>query len=175
VADSQGNVVSMIQSLFDSFGAGIVAGETGTKKAGVPNGFQLVGNAANEIAPGKRPLSSMTPTFIEGPHGLMITGSPGGSYITGMVLLATLGFLDGQSAAQIAAAPRIHHQYLPDVLQYEAGALTPAEIEALGQRGYTLRESPRGWGNLQVITWDYASGRVEAASDPRGEGEGQVY
>ncbi len=185
ILDAEGNRVAGTITLNFLFGSGLVVPGTGlflnnemddfSKKAGVPNGFQLVGNAANEIAPGKRPLSSMTPTFIEGPHGLMITGSPGGSYITGMVLLATLGFLDGQSAAQIAAAPRIHHQYLPDVLQYEAGALTPAEIEALGQRGYTLRESPRGWGNLQVITWDYASGRVEAASDPRGEGEGQVY
>ena len=141
----------------------------------MPNGFQLVGNAANEIAPGKRMLSSMTPTFIESPRGLMIAGSPGGSYITGMVLLATLDFLDGRSAAEIVAAPRIHHQYLPDVLQYERDALTPNEIESLTKRGYTLRESKRGWGNLQVITWDYASGRVDAASDPRGEGEGQVY
>jgi gamma-glutamyltranspeptidase/glutathione hydrolase len=185
VLDAEGNRVAGTITLNFLFGSGLVVPGTGlflnnemddfSKKAGVPNGFQLVGNAANEIAPGKRPLSSMTPTFVEGPRGLMIVGSPGGSYITGMVLLATLGFLDGEDAARIVAAPRIHHQYLPDVLQYERGALSPAEVEALGRRGYTLKESQRGWGNLQVITWDYASGRVDAASDPRGEGEGQVY
>ncbi|MGE0580647.1 MAG: gamma-glutamyltransferase [Steroidobacteraceae bacterium] len=185
VLDAEGNRVAATITLNFLFGSGLVVPGTGlflnnemddfSKKAGVPNGFNLVGNAANEIAPGKRPLSSMTPTFVETPRGLMITGSPGGSYITGMVLLSTLGFLDGESAAQIVAAPRIHHQYLPDVVQYERDALTPAEIESFERRGYTLRESKRGWGNLQVITWDYASGRVDAASDPRGEGEGQVY
>jgi len=185
VLDAEGNRVAGTITLNFLFGSGLVVPGTGlflnnemddfSTKAGVPNGFQLVGNAANEIAPGKRMLSSMTPTFIESPRGLMIAGSPGGSYITGMVLLATLDFLDGRSAAEIVAAPRIHHQYLPDVLQYERDALTPNEIESLTKRGYTLRESKRGWGNLQVITWDYASGRVDAASDPRGEGEGQVY
>ncbi len=185
VLDAEGNRVAATITVNFLFGSGLVVPGTGmflnnemddfSKKAGVPNGFNLVGNAANEIAPGKRPLSSMTPTFVETPRGLMITGSPGGSYITGMVLLSTLGFLDGESAAQIVSAPRIHHQYLPDVLQYEQGALTPAEVTSLERRGYTLQESRRGWGNLQVVTWDYASGRVEAASDPRGEGEGQVY
>lgn len=185
VLDAEGNRVAGTITLNFLFGSGLVVPGTGlflnnemddfSTKAGVPNGFQLVGNAANEIAPGKRMLSSMTPTFIESPRGLMIAGSPGGSYITGMVLLATLDFLDGRSAAEIVAAPRIHHQYLPDVLQYERDALTPTEIESLTKRGYTLRESQRGWGNLQVVTWDYASGRVDAASDPRGEGEGQVY
>ncbi len=183
--DAEGNRVAATITVNFLFGSGLVVPGTGmflnnemddfSKKAGVPNGFNLVGNAANEIAPGKRPLSSMTPTFVETPRGLMITGSPGGSYITGMVLLSTLGFLDGESVAQIVSAPRIHHQYLPDVLQYEQGALTPAEVTSLERRGYTLQESRRGWGNLQVVTWDYASGRVEAASDPRGEGEGQVY
>ncbi len=185
ILDSEGNRVACTITLNFLFGSGLVVPGTGlflnnemddfSSKAGVPNGFNLVGNAANEIAPGKRMLSSSTPTFVESDRGLMIVGSPGGSYITGMVLLATLDFLDGKGAAQIVAAPRIHHQYLPDVLQYEAGALSPGEVDALTKRGYQLRESNRRWGNMQVVTWDYASGRVEAASDPRGEGEGQVY
>ncbi|MBV6416344.1 MAG: Glutathione hydrolase proenzyme [Steroidobacteraceae bacterium] len=185
ILDAEGNRAAVTITLNFYFGSGLSVPGTGlflndemddfSSKAGVPNGFNLVGNAANAIAPGKRMLSSSTPTFIETPRGLMIAGTPGGSYITGMVLLATLDFLDGRNAAQIVAAPRIHHQYLPDVLQYEPGALTAADTAALAKLGYQLRESKRRWGNLQVVTWDYASGRVEAASDPRGEGEGQVY
>jgi gamma-glutamyltranspeptidase/glutathione hydrolase len=104
----------------------------------------------------------------------MIAGSPGGSYIIGMVLLATLDFMSGKSAMEIVSAPRIHHQYFPDVLQYEPGALTPEQVQALSDRGHKLRQG-RQWGNLQVVTWDYASGEVQAASDPRGEGKGLVY
>lgn len=185
ILDAEGNRAAVTITLNFYFGSGLSVPGTGlflndemddfSSKAGVPNGFNLVGNAANAIAPGKRMLSSSTPTFIEAPRGLMIAGTPGGSYITGMVLLAALDFLDGKSAADIVAAPRIHHQYLPDVLQYEPGALTATDATALAKLGYQLRESKRRWGNLQVVTWDYASGRIEAASDPRGEGEGQVY
>lgn len=185
ILDAEGNRVAGTITLNFFFGSGLQVPGTGiflnnemddfSSKPGSPNGFNLVGAEANSIAPGKRMLSSSTPTFVESDTGLMIAGSPGGSFITGMVLLATLDFLDGKSAAEIVAAPRIHHQYLPDVLQYEPGALTDAEIASLGQRGHQLRESGRRWGNMQVVTWDYATGRVEAASDPRGEGEGQVY
>jgi len=92
-----------------------------------------------------------------------------------MVLLGTLNYLDGMQAADIVRYPRYHHQFLPDVVSYEHGALTPAEIASLQAMGHRLQESAQPWGNMQVVTWDYASGRVEAASDPRGEGEGLVY
>jgi gamma-glutamyltranspeptidase/glutathione hydrolase len=75
---------------------------------------------------------------------------------------------------EIVSAPRIHHQYFPDVIQYEAGALTPEQVKALQERGHTLREGQR-WGNMQVVIWDYATGEVDAASDPRGQGKGFVY
>jgi gamma-glutamyltranspeptidase/glutathione hydrolase len=185
ILDAEGNRVAGTITLNFFFGAGLVVPGTGvflnnqmddfSSKPGAPNGFNLVGAEANAIAPGKRMLSSSTPTFVDSDKGLMIAGSPGGSFITGMVLLATLDFLDGKGAAEIVAAPRIHHQYLPDVLQFESDALTLAERESLAQRGHNLRESNRRWGNMQVLTWDYASGRIEAASDPRGDGEGQVY
>jgi gamma-glutamyltranspeptidase/glutathione hydrolase len=144
-------------------------------KAGTPNGFQLIGADANSIAPKKRPLSSSTPTFVEGPNGLMIIGTPGGSRIPGMVILGALNFMDGKSAQDIVGAPRFHHQYSPDVIEYEPGALSPEEIAELEKRGHTLKEGSRKWGNTQVITWDYKTGKVEAASDPRGIGEGMVY
>jgi gamma-glutamyltranspeptidase/glutathione hydrolase len=144
-------------------------------KPGTPNAFGLVGNAANAIAPNKRSLSSMAPSFVETPKGLMIIGTPGGSYIISMVLLGTLDYLDGLPAADIVKDPRYHHQYLPDVVDYEKGAFTADEISRLQAEGHQLKEGSRRWGNMQVITWDYASGRVDAASDPRGEGEGLVY
>jgi gamma-glutamyltranspeptidase / glutathione hydrolase len=143
-------------------------------KPGVPNGFRLVGADANAVAPGKRPLSSMTPTFIEKPDGVMVLGTPGGSYIMGMVLLATLDWIDGVQPEDIVKKGRFHHQYLPDVVSFEPGALTPEEQETLRKFGHTLHES-RQPGNMQIVTWDLKSGEVRAVSDPRGVGAGVVY
>ncbi len=185
ILDAAGNRVAATITVNLGFGAGVVVPQTGvllndemddfSVKPDTPNAFQLIGGEANSIAPGKRPLSSSTPTFVETPRGLMIAGSPGGSFIIGMVLLATLDFMDGKSAQQIVAAPRIHQQYEPDVVMYESGALSDSERAALEQRGHKLQESSRRWGNMEVVTWDYADGKVEAASDPRGDGEGMVY
>jgi gamma-glutamyltranspeptidase / glutathione hydrolase len=185
VLDADGNRVAATISVNLFFGSGYMAPKTGvllnntmddfSTKPGRPNEFGLVGATANAIAPNKRSLSSMSPTFVETPKGLMIVGSPGGSYIISMVLLGTLNYLDGMNAAGIVRYPRYHHQYLPDEVDYEAGALTDAEIKELQARGHTLKVSSRQWGNMQVITWDFATGKVEAASDPRGEGEGLVY
>jgi gamma-glutamyltranspeptidase/glutathione hydrolase len=185
VIDAKGNMVAATITLNFFFGSGLMVPGTGillnnqmddfSAKPGVPNGFQLIGADANAIAPKKRPLSSSTPTFVEGPNGLMIIGSPGGSYIPGMVILGTLDFMDGKSAQQIVATPRYHHQFSPDVLQFETDALTEDERKQLEARGHTLREGTRKWGNVQVVTWDYKTGQVEAASDPRGAGVGLVY
>jgi gamma-glutamyltranspeptidase/glutathione hydrolase len=185
VLDADGNRVAATLSINLFFGTGYTAAKTGvllnntmddfSVKPGTPNAFGLVGNTANAIAPNKRSLSSMAPSFVETPKGMMIIGTPGGSYIISMVLLGTLDYLDGMSAAQIVKDPRYHHQYLPDVVDYEKGALSAAEITQLQAEGHKLQEGSRQWGNMQVITWDFASGKVEAASDPRGEGEGLVY
>jgi gamma-glutamyltranspeptidase/glutathione hydrolase len=185
VIDAKGNLVAATITLNFYFGSGLMVPGTGillnnemddfSIKPGVPNGFQLIGADANAIAPKKRPLSSSTPTFVEGPNGLMVLGSPGGSYIPGMVILGTLNFMDGKSAQEIVSAPRFHHQFSPDVLQFETDALAPDEQKALADRGHTLREGTRKWGNMQVVTWDYKTGQVEAASDPRGAGVGLVY
>ena len=185
VIDRDGNRVGMTITLNLLLGSGLMVPGTGillnnqmddfSIKAGTPNVYQLIGAEANAIAPGKRPLSSSTPTFIESDRGVMILGSPGGSYITGMVLLATLDFMDGKGAKDIVGAPHFHHQYYPDVIQYEPGAFTPELVKALTDRGHKLREGGRRWGNLQVVLWDYATGVVEAASDPRGVAAGMVY
>jgi gamma-glutamyltranspeptidase/glutathione hydrolase len=185
VLDANGNRVAATISVNFFFGSGYIPAKTGVLlnntmddfsiKAGRPNGFGLIGDSANAIAPNKRSLSSMSPTFVETPKGMMIIGSPGGSFIISMVLLGTLNYLDGMSAADIVKYGHYHHQYLPDQVTYEQGALSDAEIQALQAMGHKLRPSSRQWGNMQVITWDFASGKVEAASDPRGEGVGMVY
>jgi gamma-glutamyltranspeptidase/glutathione hydrolase len=185
VLDRDGNLVAGTISLNLWMGTGYMVPDTGVMlnntmddfaiKASTPNAYGLVGAAANAVAPNKRSLSSMTPTFVETPSGVMVSGSPGGSYIIGMVLLGTLNYLDGMDAADIVKYPRFHHQYLPDKVRYEAGALTPDEIKSLEARGHKLEQAGIGWGNMQVITWDFASGKVAAASDPRGVGEGLVY
>ena len=185
VLDAAGNRVAATISVNLFFGSGVMPPNTGVLlndtmddfsiKPGTPNAFGLVGDAANAIAPNKRSLSSMAPSFVETPRGLMIIGTPGGSTIISMVLLGTLDYLDGMSAADIVKDPRYHHQYLPDVIDYERGALSEPEIARLQAMGHALKEGGRRWGNMQVITWDYATGKVEAASDPRGVGEGLVY
>jgi len=185
VLDADGNRVAATISVNLFFGTGYMVPKTGvllnntmddfSTKPGRPNAFGLLGGTANAIAPNKRSLSSMSPTFVETPKGLMIVGSPGGSYIISMVLLGTLNYLDGMNAADIVKYPHYHHQYLPDEVDYEQGALTDAEIKELQAMGHTLKVSGRQWGNMQVVTWDFGTGKVEAASDPRGEGVGLVY
>ncbi|MEP6883493.1 MAG: gamma-glutamyltransferase [Gammaproteobacteria bacterium] len=185
VLDADGNRVAATITVNLFFGTGYMPPRTGvllnnemddfSTKPGRPNEFGLVGATANAIAPNKRSLSSMSPTFVETPKGLMIVGSPGGSFIISMVLLGTLNYMDGMNAADIVKYPHYHHQYLPDDVDYEQGAFTDAEITALQAMGHTLKMPGWKWGNMQVITWDFASGKVEAASDPRGEGAGLVY
>ena len=187
VMDADGNRVGATQSLNFWYGTGLMAAGTGvllnnemddfSAKPGVPDGFQLVTAQANSIEPRKRMLSSMTPTFIESPRGVAILGTPGGSRIISMVLLGVLAHVDeGASAQQMVERRRFHHQYLPDRVVHEAGAFDEDVAEALRERGHALAESRRNYGNLQVVTWDHEDGRVEAASDPRGEvGEAEVY
>ncbi len=184
ILDKDGNRVAATITLNAGFGSGLMIDGTGmllnnemddfSIKPGVPNIYGLVGASANAIEPGKRMLSSITPTFVESPRGYMIVGSPGGSLIIGMVLLATLDFVDGRSAQEIVAAPRIHHQYEPDTLTYEVAALTADEVAELKRRGHDLRARD-SWGNLQVVIYDAATGKVSSASDPRGVGTAGLY
>jgi gamma-glutamyltranspeptidase/glutathione hydrolase len=126
------------------------------------------------VASGKRPLSSMTPTFVEGPDGVAILGTPGGSRIITMVLLAVLDEVSGNLPQSWVSLPRFHHQYLPDAVQYEPGAFDRTMVEGLGALGYRLTALDAPYGNMQAIYWDKKDGKVYAASDPRGGGEAQV-
>ena len=183
VLDREGNRVAASITLNAWFGTGLVIPGTGIVlnnemddfaiKPGQPNIYKLVGAEANSVAPRKRPLSSMTPTFVESEKGLAILGSPGGSFIPSMIILGTLNWLDGADAVGIVMAPRVHHQYQPDAVFAER-SLSDEERKALESRGHTLRDWPPTIGNMQIITWDYASAKVVAASDPRGVGVGMT-
>jgi len=186
IIDKEGNRVAATLSINYPFGACFVAPGTGvllndemddfSAKPGVPNAYGLVGAEANAIASGKRPLSSMSPTFVESDKSLAIVGTPGGSRIITMVLLAVLNVIDNMNAEQIINAKRFHHQYLPDKIIYEHGAFTEKEIASLEKMGHSMKQqtSPYGgegtYGNMQLILWNKASNTLEAASDPRGHG-----
>lgn len=185
VLDKAGNRVAGTLSINTWFGSAFVPPGTGVIlnnemddfaiKTGVSNTYGLVGSEPNSIAPGKRMLSSMSPTFLESNRGVAILGTPGGSRIISMVMLAAMAWHDGADARQMVDLRRYHHQYFPDVVTYEKGAFTDQEIAGLTARGHKLSPSSRDYGNMQVVTWDRATGRVEAASDPRGSGEVLVY
>ncbi|MDH5359280.1 MAG: gamma-glutamyltransferase [Gammaproteobacteria bacterium] len=184
ILDKAGNRVSATLSINYPFGSGFVAPGTGvllndemddfSAKPGVPNAYGLVGAEANAIAPGKRPLSSMSPTFVEGPDSVAIIGTPGGSRIITMVLLGILDYIEGEDPQHWVSLPRFHHQYLPDVIQHEANTFTAGEKEQLLIMGHQLKELSYPYGNMQAVMWDKKADRVSAASDPRVEGRAEV-
>jgi gamma-glutamyltranspeptidase/glutathione hydrolase len=184
VLDREGNRVAATLSINYPFGACLTPPGTGVLlndemddfavKPGVPNAYGLVGAEANAVAPGKRPLSSMTPTFVEDARGVAVLGTPGGSRIITMVLLAVLDEAAGNLPASWVGRPRFHHQYLPDTVQYEPDAFDAALIEGLEARGHRLTALEAPYGNMQAIYWDKQDRKVYAASDPRGGGAARV-
>jgi gamma-glutamyltranspeptidase / glutathione hydrolase len=193
IADRAGNAVSVTYTINDNFGAKVIAGDTGfflndqmddfTAKPGAPNLYGLVQGRANAVAPGKRPLSSMTPTVLlkEG-RPVLIIGTPGGSRITTTVLQVIVNVIDyGMSLQQAVDAPRIHHQWLPDTLAAEPFALSADTVAALTRMGYHVVPLPVwGAGNsveaIGIAPADAAraaelnfprAGRFYGASDPR--------
>ncbi len=183
VLDREGNRVAATLSINYPFGCGFMPPGTGvllnnemddfSVKPGTANVYGLIGAAANAIAPGKRPLSSMSPTFLETPDAVVVLGTPGGSRIITTVLLATLEFAHGQGGVtDWIRRPRFHHQYLPDVVVYETGAFSEREIKRLEGMGHRLERREPGYGNMQTLGWDKKRHRILAASDPRGEGPG---
>ncbi|MDP2548616.1 gamma-glutamyltransferase [Oceanobacter sp. 4_MG-2023] len=184
VLDAHGNMVSATLSINLPFGSAFTVPGTGvllnnemddfSAKPGAPNAYGLVGAEANAIAPGKRPLSSMSPSLLVSADQTAIIGTPGGSRIITMVLLGILQAMQDKPVEDWVAQPRIHHQYLPDRIQYEPGSLTPDQRQQLQALGHQLKDAGRQYGNMQAIRWDHVSGAVTAAADPRGEGSAQV-
>jgi len=162
IVDGAGNAVSVTYTLNEWFGVGRVAGHTGivmnnemddfTSKPGVPNMFGLVQGTANAVAPGKTPLSSMSPTIVTKDGKLvMVIGSPGGSRITTITLEAIVNAIDhGMNIQEAIDAPRIHEQWKPDTVYLERFALSPDTRALLEQRGYHFTDGTH-WGVAEGI------------------------
>ncbi len=185
IIDRQGNRVAATLSLNTPFGSGFMPPGTGVilnnemddfaVKPDVANTYGLVGGVANAIAPGKRPLSSMTPTFLENDKAVVVLGTPGGSRIITMVLLATLEFAHGRGGPEEwVSLPRFHHQHLPDIVAHEARAFDADEARTLQGSGHRLEVVRDGYGNMQMVARYKKTGKLEAVSDLRGEGAAVV-
>lgn len=184
VIDKKGNRVAATLSINYPFGSGFVAEGTGvllndemddfSVKPNAPNVYGLVGGEANSIEPGKRMLSSMSPTFLETEDRLAIIGTPGGSRIITMVMLAALEFHEDGSAEKLVNLPRFHHQYLPDKIFYETAAFSQNTKQQLLKMGHILEEKKMPYGNMQAIVKNKKTGQVTAASDKRGIGKSMV-
>lgn len=184
VLDAEGNAVAATLSINLPFGAAFTVPGTGVLlndemddfAADVQgaNTYGLAGSQANSIAAGKRPLSSMSPSFIESADEFAAFGTPGGSRIPSMVLLSMLEYLDDKPIERWSAVARYHHQFMPDVIEHEPDTFSEEQIAKLQARGYQLKALERQYGNQQVLLWDKVSGEVQAASDPRGIGQARV-
>jgi gamma-glutamyltranspeptidase/glutathione hydrolase len=182
IIDAEGNAVSATTTLNGSYGSFVVVEGGGfilnnemddfSVKPGSPNMYGLIGGEANAIVAGKRMLSSMTPTIIE-KNGklLMVVGTPGGSTIITSVFQTILNVLAfGQNMQEAVAAPRFHHQWLPDEIAVEKNAITPATRSYLEAKGYILKE--RGAiGRVDAILVK-PDGELETGADPRGNDTG---
>lgn len=180
IVDADGNRVAATLSVNGTFGSAFVPADTGVLlnnhmddfalAPGAANLYGLQGNEANAVAPGKRPLSSMTPTFVEDERGVLVLGTPGGSRIISMVLLGILDYMyqPEPDVARMTAQPRYHHQFLPDRIQHEPEGFDEGWIAALKAKGHTVEAGKRKWGNMQAVHVDKA-GRIRIANDPRGQ------
>jgi gamma-glutamyltranspeptidase/glutathione hydrolase len=176
IIDKDGNMVGItstvnyiLGSTFVAKGTGVLLNDEMDDFALVPNKpnvYGLLGSKANAPVGGKRMLSSMSPSIVIGKDRSAVIGSPGGSTIITQVLEGILHFIDGQSAQQIVADKRYHHQFLPDEVFVEDGVFDAATSDTLRKMGYTLK--PReAWGFMNVVTWDHRDNKLDAASDPR--------
>lgn len=180
IIDREGNVAAVTQTVNLPYGSGFMVAGTGfllnnemddfSLKAGEPNAYGLIGEDANAIAPGRRPLSSMTPSILMGNDHIAALGTPGGSRIISTVLLGLLALMDGANVQAVADLPRYHHQYLPDELSAESKAFDADTLAALEAKGHTVKVRDRSWGNMQLVIWNQVTGAVQAGSDSRWQG-----
>ena len=176
ILDADGNMAAVTATVNYTMGSTFVAAGTGVLLndemddfalvPNQPNVYGLLGNVANAPAPGKRMLSSMSPSIVIGADRTAVIGSPGGSTIITQVLEGILNFIDGESAQQIVAHKRFHHQYMPDVVDVETGTFDAGTTDELTKMGYSLKQR-ESWGFMNVVTWDRKTNKLDAASDPR--------
>jgi gamma-glutamyltranspeptidase/glutathione hydrolase len=188
VVDAAGNCVSNTYTLNDSYGSKVTIRGTGilmnnemddfAAKPGTPNLYGLIQGERNAVAPRKRPLSAMTPTFVLRRDGTLwfAVGSPGGPTIINTVLQVVTNVIDfDMNIQQAIDAPRIHHQWLPDEITHEPLGLSADTARALEARGHRLSDRPRYMGDAQGIMIEERTGVRLGASDPRQAGEPVGY
>ena len=185
IVDKDGNAVSNTYTLNFSYGSGMTAAGTGvllnnemddfSAKPGVPNAYGLIGGEANAVEPGKRPLSSMSPTIVlKDGKPFLVTGSPGGSRIITTTLQVISNMIDhGMNVAEATHAARIHHQWLPDEIRVEDDGLSRDTVAALEAKGHTIAVKSV-MGSTQSIHVDTDKGLLLGASDPRRTGSATV-
>jgi len=186
VVDGQGNAVSVTTTLNGSYGNRIVVPGAGfllnnemddfSAKPGSPNMYGLLGGEANKIEPGKRMLSSMTPTIVvKDGATVLVTGSPGGSTIINTVLHIVMNVIDhGMGVEEAVASPRFYHQWKPDQIRFERDSIsaeTRSTLESMGHRGFVEAGFAYGDANSIVVQ----DGQIEATSDPRSAGGAAAY
>jgi gamma-glutamyltranspeptidase/glutathione hydrolase len=177
IIDAEGNMVAATLTVNLPFGSAFMPPGTGllvnnemddfSAKEGEPNAFGLIGFTANEIQPFKRPLSSMSPTFMIGADKRAVIGTPGGSRIITMVLLGILDFMQGNQPESWVSLPRFHHQYVPDKISAEPNTFSGEQVEGLKAMGHEVEVRERTWGNMHGAMWNLATDEVSAGSDPR--------
>ncbi len=185
IVDKDGNAASVTTTLNNSYGSLVVVEGAGfllndemddfSVKPGTPNLYGLVGGKANAIEPSKRMLSSMTPSILEKDGKLfMVVGTPGGSTIITSVFQVILNVVDfGMTMQEAVAAPRFHHQWLPDQIDYEPNAISENIRESLKRKGYTLKER-KPYGRVEGILVN-TDGTYQAGADPRGDDKAVGY
>jgi gamma-glutamyltranspeptidase/glutathione hydrolase len=178
IIDGDGNLVAATQTVNLSYGSGMVVDGGGfllndemddfALRPATPNAYGVIGYDANAVAPGRRMLSSMSPSFMIGRDKVAVLGAKGGSRIITMVLLGMLGIEQGMSPAQIATMPRYHHQYLPDMIVAEPSAFSVETATTLQTMGYQIRNDPKPWSFfLNAVDWDRRSNTLRGGADPR--------
>jgi gamma-glutamyltranspeptidase/glutathione hydrolase len=190
VVDPAGNVVANTYTINDLYGSGVTAKGTGillndemddfTSKPGTPNLWGVIQGERNSIAPGKRPLSSMTPTIVLRRDGTVwfAVGARGGARIINAVLQIVINIVDhGMNIQQALDAPRIHHQWFPDRVRFEPYGLSSDTIRALEARGHKLEEAttPRNIASAEGVMIEEGTGMRLGASDPRNDGVAVGY
>jgi gamma-glutamyltranspeptidase/glutathione hydrolase len=186
VVDAEGNAVSCTTTLNESYGSAVTVTGAGfllndemddfTTAPGRPNLYGLVQGEANAIAPGKRMLSAMTPTLVLDPKGelFLLVGTPGGPRIITAVYHVISNVIDhGMPLPAAVAAPRVHHQALPDRIEIEPGGFPPAMRDSLGALGHAIADDDGYWGDVEAI--QRVAGGWQGVSDPRRGGGGAGY
>ena len=181
IVDEDGGAVAVTTTLNDYFGSHVTLPGLGfllndemddfTSKVGVPNMHGLIQGEANAIAPGKRPLSAMTPTMlVKDGRLLLVLGSPGGPTIITTVANVLINAVDfGEDIQRAVNAPRFHHQWMPDELRVEAWQLSPDTIELLEKMGHKIKRTG-SWGDAECVGIDWKTGERLGASDARNGG-----